>query len=182
MSDEPRYRAYDHEADQEAAHQILREVGWLTEEPAIQQANDTWLELSHARVAELRGAPESLAAAVDGDMRYLDGTLPLSAVVAVVTSRLARRMGLGTRLTAQVVADAAARGAAVAVLGVFDLGFYDRLGFGSGGPERLLAFDPGDLRVGRPSRPPVRLSADDWERMHGSRLARRRIHGAASGV
>jgi len=66
MSDEPRFRGYDHDADKEAAHQILREVGWLTDEPATQQGNDVWLELSHARVAEhsvrvARALPRELA-------------------------------------------------------------------------------------------------------------------------
>ncbi len=180
MNGERRFRAFDPVADREAVRRILREVGWLTEEAANKQANDLWLESSGGLVAELSGEPECLAATVDGTLRYLDEDLPFSAVVAVVTGRVARRQGLATGLTAQAVAEAAGRGAAVVGLGTFDLGFYDRLGFGTGIPARVRCFDPADLRVEAPRRLPVRLSVDDWERLHACRTARLRRHGAAT--
>ena len=78
------------------------------------------------------------------------------------------------------VARDAEQGAAVSALGVFDQGFYDRLGFGNGGYEVWRSFDPATLRVPVEARTPVRLGTDDWERMHASRLTRMRRHGAVN--
>ncbi|RMF50862.1 MAG: hypothetical protein D6755_00545, partial [Anaerolineae bacterium] len=72
---------------------------------------------------------------------------------------------------------AAADGAQVAGLSIFDQGFYDKLGFGTGGYEHWFHFDPAALKVSNPTRPPIRLTKDDWERVHQARLEARRGHG-----
>ena len=79
-------------------------------------------------------------------------------------------------------ADAAADGAIVSALGMFEQGFYDRLGFGTGGYEHLVALDPSQLRFPRPgrSRVPRRITTDDWEAVHANRRNRFRGHGACS--
>ena len=170
-------RAYDPDRDLPAVLRVLREVGWLTGDDANRRANELWLGAGESLVAEVGGETECLVACFDGSLRHLDADLPLTCVGAVVSGRVARGGGLATALTAEAVAAAAHRGAAVVVLGVFDQGFYDRLGFGTGSYERRIALDPADLLVEAP-RPPVRLGEDDFERMHASRLAGKRGHGA----
>ena len=65
---------------------------------------------------------------------------------------------------------------------MFEQGFYDRLGFGTGGYEHLVALDPSQLRFPRPgrSRVPRRITTDDWEAVHANRRNRFRGHGACS--
>ena len=70
-------------------------------------------------------------------MRYLDETLPFSCITGVTTSRVARKLGLAGKLTAVAVAHEAADGAAVVGLGMFEQGFYNRLGFGNGKAKTL---------------------------------------------
>ena len=112
-----------------------------------------------------------------GLIRYQDSDLPLSVVAAVTTSLIGRKKGFASRLTAQLLADAAGDGAAVSVLGMFEQGFYDLLGFGSGSYEHHLTFDPSSLQIDVPYRTPVRLAEDDWEAIHRSLLNRKRAHG-----
>ncbi len=65
----------------------------------------------------------------------------------------------------------------MAALGIFDQGFYDKLGFGTGAADPRLTFDPACLKVARSPRSPVRLAPDDWEAAHDNRLNRLRGHG-----
>ena len=111
-------------------------------------------------------------------MRYLDEDLPMCALTAVTTSRVARKQGIASRLTALSLALDAAEGALLAALGVFDQGYYDRLGFGSGSYVHWVKFDPAQLKVKVRHRVPDRLTLDDWEKIHAARLARSRTHGA----
>jgi hypothetical protein len=99
----------------------------------------------------------------------------------VGTSRIARKGGLASRLTAEAVAaDVVEDGAVVATLGIFEQGFYNRLGFGTVCDIPWVSFDPAHLNVKRDFATPVRLDADDWERIHSCRLERLRRHGACS--
>jgi hypothetical protein len=93
---------------------------------------------------------------------------------------VARKRGLASRLTALAVAADAADGALVSGMGVFDHGYYDRLGFGTGGYEYRVALDPADINVDVEPRVPCRLAADDWADAHAGRLARLRGHGSLS--
>lgn len=170
-------RRYEHGRDREAAKRIWREVGWLSD--AVGEAQfDRDAGLAGGWVAEQDGEPECLVLTTDGRMRYLADELPLGLVAAVTTSRVGRQQGLAGRTTARALADLAENGAAVAALGMFDQGYYNKLGFGSGGYEHNVAFDPMDLTVPPATRPPRRLSLDDWEAIHQARLRRHRGHGA----
>jgi hypothetical protein len=91
-----------------------------------------------------------------------------------------RRHGLAARTTAQALAEEALAGTPVAVIGVFEQGFYNRLGFGNGAYQFWCTFDPAQLSVAPTTRPPVRITADDWQAVHDSRVRRRPWHGAAS--
>ena len=98
----------------------------------------------------------------------------------MTTSRIARKQGLAGRLTAIAIARDAAEGALVSALGMFEQGYYDRLGFGTGSYVHEICFDPADLLVEVKPRVPRRITKDDWEAVHASRLARLRGHGAVN--
>ncbi|MBN1937806.1 MAG: GNAT family N-acetyltransferase, partial [Anaerolineae bacterium] len=131
-------------------------------------------------VAEVNGAAECLVLRTPGTIRYLDADLPFAGVTGVTTSRIARKQGFASRLTAQVIAEGVAEGAAVFGLGMFEQGFYNQLGFGTGAYEHWISFDPARLRVDVRARVPQRITADDWEKVHAARLVRLRGHGSCN--
>jgi GNAT superfamily N-acetyltransferase len=172
------FRSYDPSRDREAVRRIWHEVGWLPqgkEDPMF-----WWLDAGPALVAELNGEAECLIQTAPGSVRYLQEDLPFICISGVSTSRIARKQGFPKRLIAAALADAVGRGAALAGLGIFDQGFYDQLGFGTGGYEHWVAFDPSQLRVSARPRVPRRLGPDDWEMVHQGRLARKRGHGGCN--
>ena len=174
-----RIRHYDPRRDRDASHRIFHEVGWLGEHnQAKEEAADILIGCSRALVAEVKGEAECLVLAAPGTVRYLDDDLPISVITGVATSRITRRRGFASRLTARAIAADAAAGALLCELGVFEQGYYDRLGFGSGGYEIWAAFDPARLKVGAEPRVPRRITTSDWAIAHASRLARLRGHGA----
>ena len=104
--------------------------------------------------------------------------LELCAVTAVTISRIARKQGFARVMTAQQLAAAAQAGAEVAALGMFDQGFYDQVGFGTGAYEHMIRFDPATLQVDVPFRVPARLTKDNWADVHGAMVERMKHHGA----
>lgn len=174
-------RSYESERDLDAVTRIWREVGW------IENDNDdhaeglrVFAEEYVGLVAEIDGDAECYVATGSGAIRHTGTDLPLSAVTAVTTSHVARRQGLAQQLTAAAIARDAEAGAAVSALGIFDQGFYDKLGFGTGSYERWHSLDPAHLRVGVTARPPKRLSKDDWDAVHNCRINRLRSHGSCN--
>jgi hypothetical protein len=113
-----------------------------------------------------------------GIIRYADDELPFAGVMAVATSRVARGQGLAARTTALALQRAAAAGAAASGLGIFDQGFYDKLGFGTLGYVVATRFDPSGLRIPQAARPPLRLTEDDLAELHANRNGRMRVHGS----
>ncbi len=175
------WRPYDPEKDKEAAHRIWYEVGWIdTSKEGEVQAMDLEIESGNTVIAEVHGAPECLVVNTPGVLRHLDQDLSMACVVGVTTSRVARKQGLAQRLTAKAIARDVAEGAALAGLGMFDQGFYNKLGFGTGDYVVTAAFDPAHLDIPVKAPPPQRLTADDWAAVHESRVSRRRGHGACS--
>ena len=160
-------------------HRLWREIRWVTKDEH-EKAIDVYLSEGRAFVGELDDELESLACSVPGTIRHLDQDLPFSAVTGVGTSRVARRRGMATRVTARVVAADALDGALVSGLGIFDQGFYNRLGFGAGPYEHWVAFDPATLRVTARARPPKRILQEDWQIVHDAMLTRRRGHGSCT--
>lgn len=173
------FRPYDPERDMDAVHRIWQEVGWIDKEK--NGALDVLLTGgTAASVAEVNGAAECMVVRTPGTLRYLDAELPFAGIVGVTTSRIARKQSLASHLTAQVIADGAAEGEAVLGLGMFEQGFYNQLGFGTGAYEHEFSFDPARLRVDVHARVPQRISADDWQNVHASRLVRLRGHGSCN--
>lgn len=171
-------RRFDPERDREAGYRLWKEIGWLEEDQ--EKVMDVYLQCGDAWVYELNGEAEFLAVTSPGEMRYQQRDLPFSGVMAVTTSRIARKQGIAQRCTAQAIAEAAGKGAMVSGLGIFEQGFYNLLGFGNGVYEHLVFFDPGDLRIDIKCRIPNRISVKDALAAHNSRLNRLRHHGSVS--
>jgi hypothetical protein len=171
-------RDYQSPADRPFAHRIWREIGWMQkeQEPGV----DALVEAGAAMVAEVEGEPECLVTRAPGEIRYLHRDLPFACLTSVTTSRIARKQGLAARLTARSIAEAAAGGALIAGLGMFEQGFYNQLGFGTGGYEHRLALDPSQLLLSVKHRVPRRLGPDDLREVHDLRLRRRRGHGSCN--
>ena len=172
------FRPYDHERDRDAVQRIWREIGWLEE--GQEEGMDLFLSAGRVSVAEIDGSAECLVATIPGTIRYLEEDLPLSIVGGVTTSRIARKQRLAGRLTAHAIAADAADGALVSGLGMFEQGYYNKLGFGTGSYENWIAFDPSDLTVSAGFRVPRRITKDDWAAVHASRMARLRGHGSCN--
>lgn len=180
MNEEAIIRPYHPKQDGEAVLSVFEEAGWREKEKKQDRAWRFYLKSVQTWVAAVDGRAESVATTVPGTLRYLSEDLPFCAVTAVVTSRTARKQGLASRVTARTLAEAAAEGALVAGLGVFDQGFYNRLSFGSGSYEYWITLDPARLLVDKIARMPKRITSDDWRTVHASRLSRTRQHGSCS--
>jgi hypothetical protein len=174
-------RPFDPKRDRDAARRIWYEVGWSEKDKDQQlKALDAFVATGHGLVGEIHGEVECLVVAHPGTIQYLGVDLPLQGVMAVTASFLARKKGMSGKLTAALVAEGASEGALVSGLGIFDQGYYDKLGFGCGPYEPRLAFCPSQLKLPQPARAPHRLTAEHGEAMHAARLARKRGHGAVS--
>lgn len=170
------FRTFDPARDKEAAHRIWTETGWL--EKGKEEIQDTFIALGRAHVADINNEPEGLVLTASGTLQYLHDILPVSFVTGVTTSRIARKQGIARRLTAHAVAVDAADGALVSALGMFEQGFYDRIGFGAGSYTHRLRCDPATLNIPVKARLPRRIGVDDWRAVHAARLQRQQGHGA----
>lgn len=166
------------ERDRPHCHRIWREVGWM--KPGEEPGMDLLLDAGRCLVVELNDEAECLVMASSADIRHLDITLPLSAVTGVTTSIVGRKQGLAARALAQLVANEAEHGAILSGLGMFEQGFYNRLGYGTTSYLTRISFDPAALQVRARHKTPRRLTKDDWSDIHANRLARRRPHGSVS--
>ncbi|MBN2471746.1 MAG: GNAT family N-acetyltransferase [Anaerolineae bacterium] len=170
-------REYNRDQDRAAVQRIWREIGWTEDSDEHNKGVDLHLDSARVLVAEVNGAAECMAAAMSGQIRHLDSTLSLSAVTAVATSIIARKQSLAKRVTATLIAREAAAGAAVSALGMFEQGFYNRLGFGSFPYIHIVSFDPAQLNIKRRARVPRRLGSDDFAQMHAALAERMPVHG-----
>ena len=171
-------REYDSNKDAASGFRIMREVRWVEKDDDPKYV-DRVCTAGRALVGEVNGFVECITSSAEGTIRYLEEDLRLSAVTGVTTGLGARRRGLALDLTARLVAEDAAEGAEVAVLGVFDQGFYDKIGFGSGACEIKVSCDLADMRGGR-ARPAIRLTQDDWKEIHNAMLKRKLWHGSCN--
>jgi hypothetical protein len=141
---------------------------------------DIFLSAGKGLVAEVENHAEAIAHTTPATLRYLENDLQASCVTSVATSRIARKHRIATNLTTHAVAQDAMKGPLVSLLGVFEQGFYDQLGYGTGSYEQIVAFDPAELMVKSSKRIPKRLHKEDGEKIHQSRLDRMCGHGSVS--
>lgn len=172
---------YDPDTHFDAVKRIWTEVGWVEDGNDRQiDAMRDFVASSHGSVALLDGEPEAFGHWTPGTFWYVDRALPMCAITAITTSRIARKQGFASGLTARCLREGREAGHAVAALGIFDQGFYDKFGFGSGAYENRFSLDPAALKVDAPYRAPVRLSRDDWEEIHRVMTNRLRTHGSTT--
>lgn len=172
-------RPYDEARDLAAMTRMWRECGWIDDSDEQSEGLRLFLRCGSTLVADLRGEAEAAVNRASGSFRHDGHDLPLAAITGVTTSHVGRRQGLASRLLAAQLAAARAEGAAVSVLGMFEQGFYDRLGYGTGPDEHRHTFDPETLTVPVPSAAPVRLTPDDHVEIHDLLRRRHRGHGSA---
>ncbi len=159
---------------------IFHEVGWMEGEDTDKEAFEAYTSDSKLNVVELDGEVEVLVLTRTGSMRYLGNDIPVSGVTGVVASRVARTRGWSLKTTAHAIAETVEAGAQLSVLGIFDQGYYDKIGFGILPYHRVSTFDPAMLKVPKLTRTPVRLKKEDAKEMHECRLRRLRGHGACN--
>lgn len=169
------FRNFDMKRDLKAVKRIWMECGWVDESEA------KWLEdffgVGDALVGTLDDEAECSVHSTPATMQYLGETLSLGAVTAVTTSRIARKTGFARQLTARLLARQAEQGCEISALGMFDQGFYDKVGFGTGAYDQWIVFDPATLEVDATFRPPKRLTPKNYQAIHECLRARRKSHG-----
>jgi len=169
-------RDFDIEKDMFSVQRIWREIGWSDSE-RTDKAMTAFFETGSTSVGLVNREVECSVQAQTGTMRLDHEDLPLCVIAAVTTSRVARGLSLAQQLTARELAKGQARGEAVAVLGMFDQGFYNKLGFGTGAYINEFRVDPNLFDISLKPRAPRRLSADDSDAMLAALMARPPIHG-----
>ena len=88
----PEILEYDHARDWEAVKRIHFEVGWLDDEDDAKAFERLAARLDGV-VFPLDGEAECAVFTAPGGMRYLAADLEMTAVLAVTTSRVARKLG-----------------------------------------------------------------------------------------
>lgn len=171
-------RAYEN-SDLPAVQRIWKECGWVESDEEAARLEDFFTDATGI-VATIDGEAECSGTNHAGVIGYDGLDLPLSGATSITTSRLGRKQGLAKAVTARLLSTAARDGAAVAFLGIFEQGFYDQLGFGTGPYTIHYRFDPATLTVPYPKRTPIRLGPDDWEEIARCLASRRRSHGGVA--
>jgi predicted acetyltransferase len=175
-----KFRYYDPKKDLPAITRIWQEAGWIEKDEQEEKALSHAVEGGKVLVADIRKEAECMVQTLEGSIRYGREDLPLSVLAAVLTSLVGRKEGLAGKLTATAIAEAVESGAALAGLGMFEQGFYNRLGFGTGTYEKYIAFDPSTLNVPTKTKAPFRIAKEEWQKVHEKRLKRYRVHGSCN--
>ncbi len=110
-------------------------------------------------VTEYNNEVEALVSSNYGKIQYLGNELNYSNIGEVITGLTVRNKGLGGQLTAVKIAQEAASGIHVTGLGMFEHGFYNKLGFGTASGNKVYSFSPSALKIDKKSfRIPIRLT------------------------
>jgi|AntRauTorckE6833_2_1112554.scaffolds.fasta_scaffold21570_3 predicted acetyltransferase len=170
-------RDYNNNKDFEKVYQIWQEVGWIKKDERQKKALKYFTKGGKGTVALLNDSVEGYVNSTPGKYQYLDQELSLQAVTSVTISRVARKQRLATKSTAEVIAKAASKGVHVSALGMFEQGFYNKLGYGTGSYEHLISFDPDHLNIETRTKIPERITIDDYTDIHQARITRIKRHG-----
>jgi len=174
-----KYREYDVKKDKDAVYRMLNECGWVHDKKKDKYLNQ-FLPKANSLIGEIDGEAEVMALSSNGTINYLDEKLDFAAVTGVTVSMLARKQGLAGRLTATRQALDAEKGAEMGGLCIFDQGYYNKLGYGNGNYDRIVAFTPSSLTIDRKVKIPTRLTEKDYKKIHRSRKNRMLCHGAVT--
>lgn len=177
MSNRP-YRSFNQARDIKAVQQIWIDCGWIDDNDDERKMVADFFSCGEAEIATINDEAECSVHWTPGSIVYQEETLSLGAVTAVTTSHVGRKQGFARELTARSLARQFSAGCEISALGMFDQGFYDKVGFGSGPYETLVQFDPATLNVSGTARPPRRLTIDDYAQMHQAMVQRKKFHGA----
>ncbi|MEM8618393.1 MAG: GNAT family N-acetyltransferase [Actinomycetota bacterium] len=181
MSDAPHVEVgpYEAERDADAVARIWREVRWIDDQETHRAALRRFLDGAPVEVGRVDGSAECAVARTMGEYDLDTTRVSLCAITGVTTSHIGRKLGLASTLTARALRAGAEDGAAISALGMFEQGFYDRFGFGTGAYAYETVFDPSSLRLDHvPYRRPERLGEDDLDEMYRATIGRRQHHGA----
>ena len=176
MADDLHVVVYDEALHKAGAQLVWHDCGWSDKVDACESL-DTFFDLGPTWVGIRDEAVQSVVHTAAATLRYQQSDIRLQAVTGVTTSLQARRGGVAAKTLAHAMAAGAANGAVVSALGIFDQGFYDRLGYGSLDIMRLIRFDPKDIRVDATARPPLRFTEKDVDEIHAARSRRWLRHG-----
>jgi hypothetical protein len=171
------YREFEFDRDIDAVIRTWRECGWIDDDKQVPSLKDLF-SVGEALVGTIDDEAECVVHSTPGSIMYQDQELFLGAVTAVTTSRIARKSGFARELTARLLARQASAGMQVSALGMFEQGFYDKVGYGTGSYEHWITFDPATLKVDPSFRPPKRLVPKDYEAVHAAMCSRKKGHGA----
>lgn len=174
-----KFRPFDPKRDQKNIRRIWEEIGWIDrddEDDAEYLA--IYLAASNSLVADINEVAECIVSTAPGTLRHLESELTLTIVTGVTTSMIARKQGFASRLTAELIAQDAINGSDLSALGMFEQGYYSRLGFGTGPYEHRVSFDPAQLKVNYTAGIPQRLTADDYKDVHFALTNRWLTHGS----
>ena len=177
MTNRP-FRPLNYDRDIKSIERIWIECGWIDDDEDDRKITAGFFRHGFTEVATIDDQPECAVHWTPGRVQYQEESLPMAAVSAVTTSHIARQQGFARELTARALARQFKDGFLVSALGMFDQGFYNKLGFGTGPYEVLVHFDPATLTVNSGFRPPKRLTADDYKAVHHALIHRRKNHGA----
>ena len=177
MTNRP-FRPFDHERDINAVKRIFMEVGWLDDNDDALAVLSNHLLAGETEVATINDEAECSVHWTPGTIQYQAETLLLGIVASVTTSHIARKLGFAKELTARSLARQFDQGMAVSALGMFDQGFYNKVGYGTGSYEHIMQFDPATLQVDHPFRPPTRLSSGNFADIHHALVHRQKFHGS----
>jgi len=172
---------YDKEKHLEKCISIWMDVGWLMN--GQEKLANLWFDSADALVGEHFNDVVALGLAHSGTFRHAAHSqdIPFCAISAVTVALHGRKLGFAGTLTAELLARGAERGEAFAGLGMFEQGFYDRLGFANYPYTRIAEFRPSELMLsGFFSSDPVRLGKQNWQDIHQSRINRLRYHGSVN--
>lgn len=168
------YKKEQHSKD---IFRIWLECGWLEDTKDHKKALEHFTSGSEAMVIEHDGSAECLVVVSPGILRYGEKDLPLAAVSSVTVSRILRKQGAAPRLLASMLAQEIRKGAVVAGLGMFEQGFYNRLGFATMGYEHWYQFSPCHLKHYKKGGIPVRIGVEDWKEAYECHRDRMKGHG-----
>ena len=170
-------RNFKLEKDFEDVFKIWREVGWINDEKRKREALKYFVQAGKGKVTLLNNEVEGYVNSTPGYYQYLDQEFDLQAVTAVTISRVARKQSIASKATAEVIAEAAHKGVHLSALGMFEQGFYNKLGYGTGSYEHFISFDPDHLQIPGKAPIPERIKVKDYEAVHKSKLERKKRHG-----